>query len=70
VTTDRATLNRQKNEPKCQPIKMAHLVLPDTQANSSAKPKEQLFSQRTAKNDISYPKYQVYPDNYTIKYNF
>jgi hypothetical protein len=36
---------------------------PTHKANPSAKPKEPLFSQRTAKNDVSYPKNQVYPDN-------
>jgi hypothetical protein len=35
MTTDRATAHRQKNDPKSQPHKMAHLVLPDTQANAS-----------------------------------
>jgi len=44
--------------------------LPETQSDPSAKPKEPLFSQSTAKNDVSYHEYQVYPDNYTINYNF
>jgi predicted transcriptional regulator of viral defense system len=36
----------------------------------SANAKEPFFSQHTAKNDVSYPIYQVCPDNYTTKYNF
>ena len=39
-------------------------------SDPSPKPKDPFFCQRTAKNDVSYRKYQVYPDNYTIKYNF
>ncbi len=44
MTTDRATSNRQKNDPKCQPHKMAHLVLPDTQANASQNQKSHFFA--------------------------
>jgi hypothetical protein len=49
-------------------------VLPDIPiaigSDPSPKPKDPFLCQRTAKNDVSYRKYQVYPDNYTIKYNF
>jgi hypothetical protein len=44
MTTDRATFNRQKNDPKSQPHKMAHLVFPDipiaigTNAKKTKKP--------------------------------
>jgi hypothetical protein len=44
MTTDRATINRQKNGPKCQPHKMAHLVLPDTKANASQNQKSHFFA--------------------------
>jgi hypothetical protein len=44
MTTDRATLNRQKNDPKCQPYKMAHLVLPDTQADPSQNQMSHFFA--------------------------
>ena len=42
MTTDRTTINRQKNDPKSQPHKMAHLVLPDT-SQRFANPKEPFF---------------------------
>ena len=44
MTTDRATSNRHKNDPKSQPHKMAHLVLPDTKANASQNQKSHFFA--------------------------
>lgn len=44
MTTDRASTNRQKNDPKGQPHKMAHLVLPDTQADPSQNQKSHFFA--------------------------
>jgi hypothetical protein len=44
MTTDRATINRQKNDTKCQPHKIAHLVLPDTQADPWRNQKSHFFA--------------------------
>ncbi len=44
MTTDSATINRQKNDPKCQPHKMAHLSCPDTQADPSQNQKSHFFA--------------------------
>jgi hypothetical protein len=44
MTTDRATSNRQKNDPKSQPHKKALLVLPATQADPSQNQKSLFFA--------------------------